>query len=114
MGDGLTATAQQFAERMAALAMRLVQSEEVSGGAVQSSAATEPASGRSSFDGTKPESSRDAAWGERFFHVTDPDGHKLSFAERLPAVSKYPRLPVLSCSEQLIDGLGDENVSGSE
>jgi catechol 2,3-dioxygenase-like lactoylglutathione lyase family enzyme len=23
---------------------------------------------------------RDAAWGERFFHVTDPDGHELSFA----------------------------------
>ena len=22
----------------------------------------------------------DAAWGERFFHVTDPDGHELSFA----------------------------------
>jgi uncharacterized glyoxalase superfamily protein PhnB len=23
---------------------------------------------------------RDAAWGERFFHITDPDGHELSFA----------------------------------
>jgi catechol 2,3-dioxygenase-like lactoylglutathione lyase family enzyme len=23
---------------------------------------------------------RDAQWGERFFHVTDPDGHELSFA----------------------------------
>ena len=23
---------------------------------------------------------RDAPWGERFFHVTDPDGHELSFA----------------------------------
>lgn len=23
---------------------------------------------------------RDAAWGERYFHVTDPDGHELSFA----------------------------------
>jgi len=22
----------------------------------------------------------DAAWGERFFHVTDPDGHEISFA----------------------------------
>ena len=22
----------------------------------------------------------DAEWGERFFHVTDPDGHELSFA----------------------------------
>ena len=27
--------------------------------------------------GTEP---RDAEWGERFFHVTDPDGHELSFA----------------------------------
>ena len=23
---------------------------------------------------------RDAEWGERFFHVSDPDGHELSFA----------------------------------
>jgi catechol 2,3-dioxygenase-like lactoylglutathione lyase family enzyme len=22
----------------------------------------------------------DAAWGERYFHITDPDGHELSFA----------------------------------
>ena len=27
---------------------------------------------------------RDAEWGERFFHVTDPDGHELSFAKPLP------------------------------
>jgi catechol 2,3-dioxygenase-like lactoylglutathione lyase family enzyme len=26
---------------------------------------------------------RDAAWGERFFHITDPDGHELSFAQPL-------------------------------
>ena len=26
---------------------------------------------------------RDASWGERFFHLTDPDGHELSFAKRL-------------------------------
>jgi catechol 2,3-dioxygenase-like lactoylglutathione lyase family enzyme len=26
---------------------------------------------------------RDAAWGERFFHLTDPDGHELSFARPL-------------------------------
>jgi catechol 2,3-dioxygenase-like lactoylglutathione lyase family enzyme len=24
---------------------------------------------------------RDADWGERFFHLTDPDGHELSFAK---------------------------------
>jgi catechol 2,3-dioxygenase-like lactoylglutathione lyase family enzyme len=23
---------------------------------------------------------RDASWGERYFHITDPDGHELSFA----------------------------------
>jgi len=27
---------------------------------------------------------RDAEWGERFFHITDPDGHELSFAWPLP------------------------------
>jgi uncharacterized glyoxalase superfamily protein PhnB len=31
--------------------------------------------------GIKPqEPPRDAEWGERFFHVTDPDGHEISFA----------------------------------
>jgi catechol 2,3-dioxygenase-like lactoylglutathione lyase family enzyme len=25
---------------------------------------------------------RDAPWGERFFHVKDPDGHELSLAQR--------------------------------
>ena len=28
---------------------------------------------------------RDAPWGERFFHLTDPDGHELSFARPLTA-----------------------------
>ncbi|MGD9601517.1 MAG: VOC family protein [Gammaproteobacteria bacterium] len=27
---------------------------------------------------------RDAEWGERYFHLTDPDGHELSFARLLP------------------------------
>jgi uncharacterized glyoxalase superfamily protein PhnB len=26
---------------------------------------------------------RDAEWGERFFHLSDPDGHELSFARPL-------------------------------
>ncbi|HEV2187030.1 MAG TPA: VOC family protein [Stellaceae bacterium] len=26
---------------------------------------------------------RDATWGERFFHITDPDGHEISFAWQL-------------------------------
>ena len=25
----------------------------------------------------------DAAWGERYFHITDPDGHEISFATLL-------------------------------
>jgi uncharacterized glyoxalase superfamily protein PhnB len=25
---------------------------------------------------------RDAPWGERYFHLSDPDGHELSFARR--------------------------------
>jgi catechol 2,3-dioxygenase-like lactoylglutathione lyase family enzyme len=31
------------------------------------------------------ESPQVAPWGERFFHVVDPDGHELSFAELLLA-----------------------------
>jgi uncharacterized glyoxalase superfamily protein PhnB len=30
--------------------------------------------------GLNPEIPRDASWGERYFHMTDPDGHELSFA----------------------------------
>ena len=31
--------------------------------------------------GYRPDTApRDAEWGERFFHLTDPDGHQLSFA----------------------------------
>ncbi len=33
--------------------------------------------------GLNPDSPKDAAWGERFFHITDPDGHELSFAQLL-------------------------------
>lgn len=33
--------------------------------------------------GLKPETPRDASWGERYFHLRDPDGHELSFAELL-------------------------------
>ncbi len=34
--------------------------------------------------GLTPESlPRDAEWGERYFHITDPDGHELSFAAPL-------------------------------
>ena len=30
--------------------------------------------------GFNPESPRDASWGERYFHMPDPDGYELSFA----------------------------------
>jgi catechol 2,3-dioxygenase-like lactoylglutathione lyase family enzyme len=34
--------------------------------------------------GLRPEGAlRDAPWGERYFHLTDPDGHELSFAQPL-------------------------------
>ena len=34
--------------------------------------------------GLQPEAEpRDAEWGERYFHVRDPDGHELSFARPL-------------------------------
>jgi uncharacterized glyoxalase superfamily protein PhnB len=36
--------------------------------------------------GLEPEAApSDAAWGERFFHLVDPDGHELSFAWPLGA-----------------------------
>jgi catechol 2,3-dioxygenase-like lactoylglutathione lyase family enzyme len=31
--------------------------------------------------GLTPELPRHGAWGERYFHLTDPDGHELSFAQ---------------------------------
>jgi catechol 2,3-dioxygenase-like lactoylglutathione lyase family enzyme len=33
--------------------------------------------------GFNPEIPRNASWGERFFHMHDPDGHELSFARPL-------------------------------
>ncbi len=33
--------------------------------------------------GLQPDRPRDAPWGERYFHITDPDGHEISFAEPL-------------------------------
>jgi catechol 2,3-dioxygenase-like lactoylglutathione lyase family enzyme len=36
--------------------------------------------------GFHPEIARDASWGERYFHMLDPDGHELSFARPLQRV----------------------------
>ncbi len=33
--------------------------------------------------GFKPDRPQDAPWGERYFHLRDPDGHELSFARPL-------------------------------
>jgi catechol 2,3-dioxygenase-like lactoylglutathione lyase family enzyme len=33
--------------------------------------------------GCNPNKPEDASWGERYFHVHDPDGHELSFARPL-------------------------------
>lgn len=33
--------------------------------------------------GLNPEAPRNGEWGERFFHIQDPDHHELSFAELL-------------------------------
>ena len=32
--------------------------------------------------GFTPPQPQDASWGERYFHMHDPDGHELSFAKR--------------------------------
>ena len=40
--------------------------------------------------GLKPDTKpRDAEWGERYFHITDPDGHELSFAHPLGTGHKH-------------------------
>jgi catechol 2,3-dioxygenase-like lactoylglutathione lyase family enzyme len=33
--------------------------------------------------GIQAESPQDGSWGERYFHLRDPDGHELSFAQLL-------------------------------
>lgn len=39
---------------------------------------------RATASGLAPHAApRDAEWGERYFHITDPDGHELSFARPL-------------------------------
>jgi catechol 2,3-dioxygenase-like lactoylglutathione lyase family enzyme len=34
-------------------------------------------------EGLSADMPQDAPWGERYFHITDPDGHELSFAQLL-------------------------------
>jgi catechol 2,3-dioxygenase-like lactoylglutathione lyase family enzyme len=35
--------------------------------------------------GLTPAPPQNGSWGERYFHLTDPNGHELSFAELLPS-----------------------------
>ena len=39
---------------------------------------------RATAAGIEADPPRDAPWGERYFHVRDPDGHELSFAQPIP------------------------------
>ncbi len=42
---------------------------------------------RALAEGHQPSTTpRDAEWGERYFHLTDPDGHELSFARPLQSI----------------------------
>ena len=34
--------------------------------------------------GLTPSAIQNGSWGERYFHLTDPNGHELSFAQLLP------------------------------
>jgi catechol 2,3-dioxygenase-like lactoylglutathione lyase family enzyme len=43
--------------------------------------------------GFDPEIPRDASWGERYFHMPDPDGHELSFAHPLSATHECREAP---------------------
>jgi catechol 2,3-dioxygenase-like lactoylglutathione lyase family enzyme len=38
--------------------------------------------------GFEPERPQDASWGERYFHMRDPDGHELSFARPLQSSAR--------------------------
>ena len=40
--------------------------------------------------GLEPETPRDGEWGERYFHVKDPDAHELSFAELISSSETAP------------------------
>jgi uncharacterized glyoxalase superfamily protein PhnB len=37
--------------------------------------------------GFTPAAPQNGAWGERYVHRTDPNGHELSFAQRLPSTA---------------------------
>lgn len=63
---------------------------------------------RSGVDAPAP---RDAPWGERYFHVLDPDGHELSFAT--PDYN-HPRWSGTSTSGDALDASLDELADEKE
>eukprot|EP00127_Corallochytrium_limacisporum_P005005 Clim_evm1s197 gene=Clim_evmTU1s197 len=55
--------------------------------------------------GLKPEfAPSDAFWGERYFHIHDPDGNELSFAKPLPP-ERTPEMP--ERWKKVLEGSGD-------
>ena len=42
--------------------------------------------------GLTPSALQQGSWGERYFHLTDPNGHELSFAQLLPATATQESL----------------------
>jgi len=59
-------------------------------------------------NGLRPDTApRDAPWAERYFHLTDPDGHELSFAKPIgsskaapPAMQRHGRACALVTSSE--------------
>ena len=45
--------------------------------------------------GLTPSALQHGSWGERYFHLTDPNGYELSFAQRLPSTATQESLPVV-------------------
>jgi len=43
--------------------------------------------------GLTPAPPQDGAWGERYVHLTDPNGHELSFAQVLPRLAETDTAP---------------------
>ena len=65
--------------------LRALEAERKSGQTLRSyRAAVDAFYRRAKAHGIEPQfEPRDAPWNERYFHLTDPDGHELSFARPL-------------------------------
>ena len=51
---------------------------------------------------------RDAPWGERYFHVRDPDGHELSLATPLYSHPRWAQDEISSALAEALDELHGE------